>query len=894
MDIVEELRRNRECGARRLEAEYKAGLMALARRFFGNETDAEEVVNGTFAKVVEHIDDYVEQSAFFGWMCQLLMSEISHRTRRKSNSVEILRGDDPDVADPDAQNAIFREVDHSFVRSAIEELPESDREVLLLRYFMDIPVVKMARILRQPVGTVHSRLHYARKALAAKLGIAAKKPGVKALLIALALVALTAIGAAVVTAVGDARDTPPALSEGTPLSDGGGTYEQPPSERGVAQSAGGSTAVDNQSQSAADTSTPPLTHSSTPPLSPTSGDTMNAIKTTRTFAAASLALAVASAQATDLAYRVPSATPYTWTGGKWITNDSNKTVQPNPPTESDNVFIWASKLTADGNDAGNPLCVASGEIALTKNFTLGWNDASLSTANNKILFEIQNGGVMTNAGAVALGVAESGASQTNPGGLATVRSGGSWVAKAAVTVGASSTGNRNRIVIEQGGTMEADAGRKEFIVANVAGHSACVTNAGTLAAYDFFVGGYGNGDFENSGDFTVGRKFTIGRQAGSYGRVRHSAGTFSKGTPSSQPLYVGFNGTGVFEVFAPLALQRNERLILGSQGTGEGTLFLGTGGTIGNVTNVLVGANSDGGRGHLRMAGGTLTIQLLSSGYQLFVGKINSSGTTQKAWGEISGHGIIARDTTDRSLRLKLYGQVVADGGDLNLGSIKTVGEKGVDANKCGSNGWYAVNGGRLLYPAAQDFSYAEHATIGDYVYRGGGEGSRTDSMDITLVNALQLHLYDANGNQQVDGGYNYAALYAPDRNDIPGKLPGSAPSDVTLGVWRLGHFDAPGDDGFASSANAVSFDRVQLRFRIDENAIPADVDWAQQKVRLYHWDGSSWKTVGKATPDALPYIETASTQPAYTGADADGFRWNIGWYAVKLVRNGGFTLIVR
>lgn len=623
---------------------------------------------------------------------------------------------------------------------------------------------------------------------------------------------------------------------------------------------------------------------------------MNATKSSAaTFAAATLALAAGSTQATDLAYRVPSATPYTWTGGKWITNHSNKTVQPDPPTESDNVFVWANKLKANSSDAGNPLCVAGGEVALTKNFTLGWNDASLSTSSdNKILFEVQNGGVMTNAGAVALGVAESGATQTNPGGLATVRSGGSWVAKNAVTVGASSTGNRNRIVIEQGGTMEADAGRKEFIVANVAGHSACVTNAGTLAAYDFFVGGYGKGDFENSGDFTVGRKFTIGRQTGSYGHVRHSAGTFSKGTPSSQPFYVGYNGTGVFEVFAPLSFQRNERLILGSQGTGEGTLILGTGGTIGNVTNVLVGANSDGGRGHLRMAGGTLTIQLLSSGYQLFVGKINSLGTTQKAWGEICGHGMIARDTTERSLRLKLYGQVVADGGDLNLGSIKTVGEKGVDANKCGSNGWYAVNGGRLLYPAAQDFSYPEHATIGDYVYRGGGEGSRTDPMDITLVNALQLHLYDANGNQQVDNGYNYAALYAPDRNDIPGKLPGSAPSDVTLGVWRLGHFDTPGDDGFASSANALSFDRVQLRFRIDENAIPADVDWSQQKVRLYHWDGSSWKTVGKATPEALPYIETMSAQPAYTGTDADGIRWNIGWYAVKLVRNGGFTLIVR
>ncbi len=43
------------------------------------------------------------------------------------------------------------------------------------------------------------------------------------------------------------------------------------------------------------------------------------------------------------------------------------------------------------------------------NFTLGWNDASLSTSSdNKILFEVQNGGVMTNVGPVALGVHLSG------------------------------------------------------------------------------------------------------------------------------------------------------------------------------------------------------------------------------------------------------------------------------------------------------------------------------------------------------------------------------------------------------------------------------------------------------------------------------------------------------
>lgn len=57
MTIVEELRTDRESGARRLEAEYKAELMALARRFCADEGDAEELVNRTFAAVVEGIDD---------------------------------------------------------------------------------------------------------------------------------------------------------------------------------------------------------------------------------------------------------------------------------------------------------------------------------------------------------------------------------------------------------------------------------------------------------------------------------------------------------------------------------------------------------------------------------------------------------------------------------------------------------------------------------------------------------------------------------------------------------------------------------------------------------------------------------------------------------------------
>ena len=214
MDIVEELRRDPESGAKRLEAENKTGLMSLARRFCGDESDAEELVNSTFATVVENIDDYVEQSAFFAWMCQILTSKFSRSKRRKSNQLETFPGNCPDIADETAEEAIYSNLDAEFLRDAIETLPQDIKKTLLLHYFMDMPVKEVARVLSSPTSTITWRLFYARRILAAKLGAAAKKPGGKALLIALALAALTAIGAAVVTAVGDARNTPPAPAGG--------------------------------------------------------------------------------------------------------------------------------------------------------------------------------------------------------------------------------------------------------------------------------------------------------------------------------------------------------------------------------------------------------------------------------------------------------------------------------------------------------------------------------------------------------------------------------------------------------------------------------------------------------------------------------------------------------
>ena len=194
MSIVDEIRQDREKGAKRLESEYKVGLMALARRFCADESDANELVNRTFAIVVENIDSYLEQSAFFGWMSRILVNCHSKDMRRKSNEIEVSNPSLPEEAeDDDACARVFRAVDASLLRDAIEQLPPEIKHTLMMRYFMDMPIKDVARVLAVPSGTVMWRLHYARQILAAKLGANIKKPVVLLVAAALFLMASAAV-----------------------------------------------------------------------------------------------------------------------------------------------------------------------------------------------------------------------------------------------------------------------------------------------------------------------------------------------------------------------------------------------------------------------------------------------------------------------------------------------------------------------------------------------------------------------------------------------------------------------------------------------------------------------------------------------------------------------------
>ena len=173
MELYEEIQADREAGARRLVGEFRARLMGMAMGLTSSSHEAEDLVFRTFERVILKIDDYRPSGSFYYWMCAILMNFHRMDVRKAASRPKVTKdGELPERAEENAKD-IADELDFTAtteaVRQAVRELPENFREVVVLKYFDDMSVEDIAMVTGVNVGTVKSRLHYAKEALYAKL-----------------------------------------------------------------------------------------------------------------------------------------------------------------------------------------------------------------------------------------------------------------------------------------------------------------------------------------------------------------------------------------------------------------------------------------------------------------------------------------------------------------------------------------------------------------------------------------------------------------------------------------------------------------------------------------------------------------------------------------------------
>jgi RNA polymerase sigma-70 factor, ECF subfamily len=151
-------------------------VFRVARRLAGNAADADDLVQETFLKAYRSWNQYQPGTNAKGWLLTILRNSFINEYRRRNRHPETVDVDAvapyavfSEVQQEDPQRAFFDRIVDDEVLRAIDGLPESFRETLVLSDVEGLPYQEIARVLGVPVGTVKSRLFRARQALQAKL-----------------------------------------------------------------------------------------------------------------------------------------------------------------------------------------------------------------------------------------------------------------------------------------------------------------------------------------------------------------------------------------------------------------------------------------------------------------------------------------------------------------------------------------------------------------------------------------------------------------------------------------------------------------------------------------------------------------------------------------------------
>lgn len=135
---------------------------AYAHAILRSRHDAEDAIQQAMLRAWQRIHTYDSSRPFKGWWFSILRNCCLDviRTRRvaRTENVESLEAIDSGSMDVDDWVGLNR---------ALAMLTEAHREILRMKYFGDLSYEEIATALGIPRGTVMSRLHLARKALAA-------------------------------------------------------------------------------------------------------------------------------------------------------------------------------------------------------------------------------------------------------------------------------------------------------------------------------------------------------------------------------------------------------------------------------------------------------------------------------------------------------------------------------------------------------------------------------------------------------------------------------------------------------------------------------------------------------------------------------------------------------
>jgi RNA polymerase sigma-70 factor (ECF subfamily) len=159
LDLIRRAQAGDHDAFRLLMESYRRVLVGTAFLVTRSEGLVEDVVQEALVQAWRGLPSYRPTGSFKGWLVTILVNQTRkhHRKRRVPTAPLEEAAEVADTLDGPEEGA-FREDERRRLRQALAMLNEEHREALVLRYYADLTVPEIARVLGCPEGTVKSRL----------------------------------------------------------------------------------------------------------------------------------------------------------------------------------------------------------------------------------------------------------------------------------------------------------------------------------------------------------------------------------------------------------------------------------------------------------------------------------------------------------------------------------------------------------------------------------------------------------------------------------------------------------------------------------------------------------------------------------------------------------------
>ena len=145
---------------------YERPLRYFINRLLDNSELTEDIFQDTWLTVIRRIHGLKELDAFPAWLYRIARNKVYQHLRKKKNVWGL---DENIAAENYTEDDVFSPEDAAKVHKCLKELPPEYREVLMLRFLEQMPYQQISQVLNCKLGTVRSRLYYAKIALRKEL-----------------------------------------------------------------------------------------------------------------------------------------------------------------------------------------------------------------------------------------------------------------------------------------------------------------------------------------------------------------------------------------------------------------------------------------------------------------------------------------------------------------------------------------------------------------------------------------------------------------------------------------------------------------------------------------------------------------------------------------------------